>query len=142
MSSKPDPATVFFLGAGASVKAGVPDTYKLVDEFRSETSSDSVLGPIIAKIIDLLTAWKRRQGHFEDAIDVELLLEALERLKARTQDFLLEFYNDPKYLLEDQPEKGRIVDKLRDFIKRRAIVERDKISYLQPLLSFVKTNSP
>ncbi len=33
LSTNPNP-TIFFLGAGASVHAGVPDTIGMVDEFR------------------------------------------------------------------------------------------------------------
>ncbi len=97
MTQKPEPDLIFFLGAGASVKAGVPDTYKLVTAFRDEIKGDSTVEPTTDKIIELLLEWKKTTNQSDNRVDVELLLEALERLKSRDSDFLVRFYDDPKY---------------------------------------------
>jgi hypothetical protein len=142
MTQKPEPDLIFFLGAGASVKAGVPDTYKLVTAFQDEIKGDSTLEPTTQKIIDLLVEWRKNTKQPDDRIDVELLLETLERLKSRDTDFLLRFYDNPRYLLKDEPEKSRIIERLRDFIKTKAIVDQESVSYVQPMLTFVREYSP
>ncbi len=142
MSQKPEPDVIFFLGAGASVKAGVPDTYKLVTAFQDEVKSNPSLGPATERIVTLLKGWKKTTNQPDNRVDVELLLEALDRLRSRESDFLLRFYDDPKYLLEGEPEKSAIIERLRDFIKSRAIVDQESVSYLQPILMFVREYSP
>ena len=63
---------VFFLGAGASVAAGVPDTYSFVKEYL-----DSLQGMkkkrTIEEIIKKLKQWKGTE------IDIELLLNKTKK---------------------------------------------------------------
>lgn len=40
MSSTENPEVIFFMGAGASVKAGVSDTFGLVDKFKETLTSE------------------------------------------------------------------------------------------------------
>lgn len=139
--TQPRPDLIFFLGAGASVKAGVPDTYNLVTAFQDEVKADQSLGPTTERIVTVLKDWKKTTGHDDDRVDVELLLEALERLKTRDSDFLVRFYENPKYKLESEPEKSRIIEKLRDFIKSKAIVDQESVAYVQPMLTYLREYS-
>jgi len=126
---------VFFLGAGASVKAGVPDTYRFVDEFVSSLTNSNERATV-DKIIRILKKWKKEE------IDIELLLETLVKLDNKENDPLLHFYSEKCYLLEGELEKSPIIKKLKDFIKSKAIVSRDKIDYLKPLLGFIEEHRP
>ncbi len=136
MSNPPAPEVAFLFGAGASVKAGVPDTFKFVDEFKSSViNSDN--RDTIERIIDTLKEWRNSD------IDVELLLETLTKLDAKDQEPLLQFYKDGKFVLNGSPEKQPIIEELKGFIKRKAIIEsQEKIRYLEPLLGFVEEYRP
>ena len=121
---------VFFFGAGASVAAGVPDTYSFVQEFK-ENIENTGKKATIEKIINTLKVWKGTE------IDVELLLETLTKLKDKEQEPLLRFYTDCKFILGDYFEKEPLINDLKDFIKSKAIVlSEEKIRYLQSFLEF------
>ncbi|MFB3888171.1 MAG: hypothetical protein ACE14S_01660 [Candidatus Bathyarchaeia archaeon] len=81
---------VFFLGAGASVKAGVPDTFGLVDSFKESLTKNPDQLKAVVKIIEILESWKKEQGPNAPEVDVELLLETLERLESKDQRCTLE----------------------------------------------------
>ncbi len=127
----------FFLGAGASVEAGVPDTYGLVREFRKEFSSNKPLSNTIDVIITILQKWRKAQ-RADQNIDVELLLETLEKLAKPDQEALLQFYKISDFALSGYQEKRPIIELLRDFIKSKAMVNRVEINYLAPLLEFIE----
>ena len=126
---------VFFLGAGASVAAGVPDTYSFVQEY---------LGSIhrmdkkrtIEEIVRTLKIWKGKE------IDIELLLETLTKLRDKDQDPVLQFYPSKDFSLSGYSEKTPLIDSLKDFIKKKAIVSEEKVQYLQPLLAFIEETPP
>ena len=134
-STKRSSEVVLFLGAGASIKAGVPDTYSFVDKFRqSVTNNDKKV--VVDKIITLLEEWKGSK------IDVELLLETLTKLDSKEQEPLLKFFEGGRFILSGYSEKSPIIEDLKDFIKSRAIVMPEKIKYLEPLLGFVEESRP
>lgn len=131
---------VFFFGAGASVAAGVPDTYSFVKEFIRfiESSHDTGKKITIEKIVEVLKSWRNSD------IDVELLLETLTKLKDRYQEPLLQFFENLEFILKEEVyiDKQPLIEDLKDFIKSKAIVSEERIRYLQPLLSFVKEFRP
>ena len=123
---------VFFMGAGASVAAGVPDTYSFVEQF-IESIEDLNKKETIEKIVQTLKKWKGTE------IDIELLLETLIKLRDRKFEPLLKFYQQKEFILKGYSNKKPLIDNLKDFIKRKAIVsEENKIQYFQPLLGFVE----
>lgn len=126
---------VFFLGAGASVDAGVPDTFSFVDEYISSIE-ETDKKETIKKIVETLEKWKGTK------IDVELLLETLTKLKNKEDEPLLRFYSGGDFILKGYYEKGPLIDDLKDFIKRKAIVPGKKIQYFQPLIGFIEEFRP
>ena len=102
-----DKDVVFLLGAGASVDAGVPDTYSFVKEFRNSIT-DETDKTTIDKIIDTLKRWKGSD------IDVELLLDTLTKLDTREKEPLLEFFEnvEDKFILKDYSVKRPIIKAL------------------------------
>jgi len=117
---------VFMFGAGASVAAGVPDTYAFVEEFLNNIS-DPDKKATTQKIINTLKKWKG-----EERIDIELLLETLTKLNTKESEPLLQFYSQKEFVLGGDFEKQPIIDDLKNFIKAKAIVPAGKIAYLQP----------
>jgi NAD-dependent SIR2 family protein deacetylase len=148
--------TVFLLGAGASVAAGVPDTRSFVEQF-VESIEDDAKKRTIEKIVGKLKKWKmalpedrsrvrRRNVRAWRAkppdLDIELLLETLTKLRDKEQEPLLQFYDGGQFLLDGQDyPKSPLIDDLKDFIKRKAIVADDKIHYLRPLLEFTSEHT-
>lgn len=130
---------VFFLGAGASVRAGVPDTYSFVKEFKE--SLDKSEREIVGIIQEKLILWKKQRGE-EERVDIELLMEVLDKLTRKDEEALLHFYEVKRFLLEGFPEMNPLLDKIKDFVKRRTIVPDDKVGYLEPLLGFIEEYQP
>lgn len=118
---------VFFLGAGASVKAGIPTTYSFVQEFRDLIKNNPEKRDDIEIIITTLETFKGRK------IDVEDLLEILTKLKDKDQETLLGFFKDCKYILKGHPEKEPLIDDLKNFIRIKGDIPEKKIDYLEPL---------
>lgn len=141
MSSTEKQEVIFFLGAGASVKAGVPDTFGLVDKFKEILVSEPSDLTAIEKILAILKSWKGKLLGGED-IDVELLLETLEQLDAKDQDILLQFHTVGQYALAGYSPKRPLKEQLKNFIKRSGIVTAGNVRYLDPLLSFVDETRP
>jgi len=126
---------MFFLGAGASVAADVPDTFSFVKEFR-DSIGDTAKKETIEKTIQTLESWKRLE------IDIELLLETLTKLETKEQEPLLKFFEGGKFILSGYSPKKPLIEDLKDFIKSKAIVAEEKIKYLQPILGFVEEFRP
>jgi hypothetical protein len=127
---------VFFFGAGASVKAGVPDTFGLVSEFKETIATNQSDLEAIEKILETLTEFRQKLGEREPRVDVEVLLETLERLETKDQDILLQFHTISSYALSGYADKKPLKDKLKDFIKKTGIVDAGKVRYLEPLITF------
>lgn len=134
---------VFFLGAGASVNAGVPDTYAFVNEFINSIPMNPYGKNVepqkkttIKKIVQILKEWKGTE------IDIELLLETLTKLENKEQEPLLRFFEGGDFILKDYSEKKPMIDDLKDFIKSKAIVSEEKIKYLLPFLWFIEEFRP
>lgn len=126
---------IFFLGAGASVAADIPDTYSFVKKFR-DNIGDTAKKETIEKIIQTLERWKG------SAIDVELLLETLTKLETKEEEPLLHFFEGGKFILSGYSPKSPLIEDLKDFIKSKAIVSEEKIKYLEPILGFVEEFRP
>jgi hypothetical protein len=133
---------IFFLGAGASVAAGVPDTFGLVDAFKSKIASQRENLLALNKILEVLNEWKCERGDTKGKVDIELLLETIEKLENRNQDVLLKFHTITGYALEEYADKKPLKDELKDFIKEAGIVESRKTRYLEPLLGFMTEFRP
>ncbi len=126
---------MFFFGAGASVAANVPDTYSFVKEFIYNIHENDKK-ETIERIVQTLKNWKNKD------IDVELLLETLTKLENKHQEPLLQFYEGGNFTLQGYSEKKPLIEDLKDFIKRKAIVSEEKIQYLQPFLGFIEDFRP
>ena len=60
-SSSPDIDVVFFLGAGASVNAGVPDTFGFVNKFKDSLTGDPDQLKACEKILEILQAGRKHK---------------------------------------------------------------------------------
>ncbi|MHB1516064.1 MAG: SIR2 family protein [Acidiferrobacteraceae bacterium] len=135
-NSGPAPVRVaFFLGAGASVEAGVPDTAHLIKEFVASVASRDPEKPFaVSAFLKNLTTWA--ESHTPSRpVDIELVMEALQRRVDWDRDPLAALGGGTFSLPGDQARS--LLKELRDFIRHRMIVQPGRIGYLAPLRGFV-----
>lgn len=108
---------IFFLGAGASVAAGVPATFELVDCFFKELEGrkESKKLGFLEKLVKTLEDSELGK----DGVDVELLLETLNQLEAVSECIPLKFFEKGKCVLGDSygSEATELRNELQNFIK-------------------------
>lgn len=130
---------IFLFGAGASVDAGIPDTYQFVEDFRSYVkNSRPQLYELLSKIIKIRERFNCRvYGQERQQVDVEQLLDALRRLIDIELEPLLDFYEEKKFCLTlDKSDLSELKTLLEDFIREKVIAKKEKLEYLKALLNF------
>jgi hypothetical protein len=123
----------FLLGAGASVEAQVPDTVHLIQDFAEQTTWATQIQTLLKE----LREWAKTQGR---VVDVELVLETLQRLADWPQEPLAALQRQPVEINGIEPRK--VLEALRDFIKQKVVVDPEKTAYLDPLRGFVDSEKP
>jgi hypothetical protein len=145
--AQPDGASseiIFFLGAGASVEAGVPDARKFIWGQGKEgkgflvwlffTDRKKEFGTLskLLRSLDTLPESKR---------DIEFILQLLHELNNREESFILQFFDQATFKFNSAEEIQALKDLerlLRQFIREKVLVEKEKIKYLSPLTEFPK----
>jgi hypothetical protein len=144
-SDECNPDLIFFLGAGASIDAGLSGVLQLVDRFKEwlESKSKTDQLNIVVEILSILDMWKKKR-HDPSDIDIELLLDAIERIEERDNDLLLYFHKDKTLRLEkcgsyDSISNGkkRLSSELKRFIREVFSETQLKTDYLEPLNGFI-----
>lgn len=130
---------LFFLGAGASVAADVPDTFNLVTKFLKDLEIRKRNSEIEKCRIILKTLEESGLGP-DGKVDVELLLEALDQLENVNECIPLKFFSLGQSILngEIESDASNLKKDLKDFIKRTGLVKKDDIQYLKDLLLFIE----
>jgi SIR2-like protein len=133
------------LGAGASIDAGVPGVEDMITEFLKQLENEQLEQHSIVKdIVGVLKDWKHGQNK-DSKVDIELLLETIEKLENRHLDFIPLFYNDKNSILSrfiglEKNTRGKIL--LSDNLKRSIKIQTGKtdirIDYLKGLLKFIE----
>ncbi len=129
---------IFFLGAGASIPANVPDTMGLVQGFEKEVESKQETKELDSDLKKLLKVL----GKENHPVDIEALLEALDLTEPDDHPAPEAFraIEKQKELTDINVKKLR--DALRKYIVRQVIVRESNIVYLNPLLGFITGSSP
>ena len=129
---------IFFLGAGASVPADVPDTREFIygaEGFLKHTDNSGTENEkkILRILIERL---ERRLG--KEQVDLEKVLETVTNLNNLDNNILIDFFEEKKPLFnkKDMEDLLHLEKKLRKFIREMTIVSDDKIEYLEPLRFF------
>lgn len=134
----------FFFGAGASKEAGVPDTVGLKDKFFAQIprTSPDTRNSNIWDFLDKLGKWAEVQDP-PRTVDVELVLETLQRLTNWGQDPVLGLLGlAVKQFDQTGFEPAGLLRSLQDFIKERVVVDASNIAYLEPLRGFIDVFRP
>ena len=128
----------FFLGAGASVEAGVPDTAGLLNDFVESLPSDKA--GVVRSFLSRLNDWAHTQDP-RKLVDIELVLETLQHAVDWKNDPLTAFVSS-ELDVDDDVEPGYLLRLLRDFVKDRVMVEAKNVGYLAPLRGFIDQYKP
>jgi hypothetical protein len=140
--SKKETAVVFLFGAGASVDAGIPDTFKFVVDFEEHIKKNhGELSEQLSAILKVIGKFQGKKSATKSKrVDVEQLLYILRRLIERNSDPLLEFYENRKCEIDiDEKTLGLLKTLLEDYIRERVIIEDEtRLDYLKELLTFDK----
>lgn len=136
---KKEQDVIFFFGAGASVDAGIPDTYKFVEDFKRFIKEKPRFHSCLMSILQIQEAFNEKTLEKKD-VDVEQLLDTLTHLINKDEDIILDFYENPVLkdsMTKDTPLLPRLKELLEDFIREKAVIKEEKnLEYLKELLSF------
>lgn len=93
---------LFFLGAGASIPSGLNGVIGLVHDFRKYLMDNSLSKhlELTNTIIMILDQWKK-DTNYPNEIDIELLLETIERLENIYGDNIPYFFRNNESKLKD-----------------------------------------
>jgi hypothetical protein len=130
---------IFFFGAGASVDAGIPDTYTFAKDFEDYIKSEYMqLYPALLKIIERRELFNKKDNDLKPQVDVEQLLDTLRRLTNKDKEPLLDFYDEKKFCpMLDVNACLELKNILEIFIRKKVIVRDSKmLDYLKELLKF------
>ncbi|MFZ0512481.1 MAG: hypothetical protein WAM14_12810, partial [Candidatus Nitrosopolaris sp.] len=133
-----NPKIMFFLGAGASVPADMKGVVELVNDYKEWPSSNDKLEDrkIVEEIEETLLKWLARQN-IDRQVDIELVLETIERLENAKSDILLDFFADKKFKRSQFKENGSLSKGLKQFLREKCFIQEHKTRYLKPLLDFL-----
>jgi hypothetical protein len=129
---------LFFLGAGASVPAGVSDVRGLVKEYIEWLISNSKKDQAnrIEKVTRLIADWQM-ENKFNRKVDIELLLEAIENAERIEEDIVGIFFENEKDMVSEFKGNSINSKELKMFIKEKCFVPDSRATYLEPLLEFI-----
>jgi SIR2-like domain len=143
------PEVLFFLGAGASVPAGLSAILKLVDDFKKwlEKEGKTDYLELTERIVQIIATSPKSKNNGK--VDIEKLLEMTERLENSHEDFLLDFYENCNPLL--QKTKGYhlvsqgnrlLSNEIKAFIKTAFTEKKLDMGYLKTLNYFINSYRP
>lgn len=132
---------VFFFGAGASIDAGIPDTYEFVTQFKQYVEEKArELSNSLSEILEVLAKHNEKQPNTtKREVDVEQLLVTFDRLKGKDEEILLDFYESKVFNKGiNTDDVSKLEDMLQVFIRKTVVIEKEeKLEYLQELTKFI-----
>jgi hypothetical protein len=140
-----DAEVTFLLGAGASIPAQIGGVQSMVNKFLQKLQEEKRKSyfETTNRILSLLSEWRDQN---QAVIDIELLLETVERLENRHLDVVPLFYNQKKNVKKIFKNLDLSKPKLSNIIKRFIKLETGKpdiqVDYLKELLKFMNVYRP
>jgi len=134
---------IFFFGAGISVPAGVPTTFRFVKEFEEYlTERDKSLHSKFEEIKDLIKESNVMGKKRGEEPDIEMIYEFLNRLYNHKNELVLIICENYERNIArfDKQTIRKLIDELKMFIKSQTYVEIDKTHYLNGLRKFFGSN--
>jgi hypothetical protein len=143
-STKANSEIIFLLGAGASIPAGIRGVQGMVGQFKQQLciENQKEFRDIVTKLESTL---KNRQNPHLD-VNIEELLEAVERIENSEHDILLPFYDDSLPLLtkiKDMRQNNVALSTIiKNSVKQQTASPDLEIDYLGGLLEFLQSYRP
>ncbi|MHA1344485.1 MAG: SIR2 family protein [Promethearchaeota archaeon] len=134
---------IFFFGAGISVPAGVPTTFRFVKEFEEYLiERDKELYSKFEEIKDLIRKSDVMGKKRGEEPDIEMIYEFLNRLYNHKNELVLIICENYEREIKRFNKKNirKLIDELKMFIKSKTYVEIDKTHYLNGLRKFFGSN--
>lgn len=134
-----DTDILFLFGAGASIDAGVPGTYRFVGEFQKKFQKSSKEYELLKEILEIRREFNALSLKLEKTpVDVEQLLETFHRLVDKDKEILLRFYMRPKFRFTESETQCilKLKQMLETFIREKVIADKENLEYLTELLKF------
>lgn len=152
---------MFFLGphlpslspmadTGASIDAQLPGVIRLLHEFKKHVETNSKIEQLffVNNILDILREFKYTKKD-ESPVDVEFLLETIEKIENRDDDILMYFFKNEakeiqKFKAYETIFKGKeaFSSEIKQFIKKVFSETQMNTQYLNPLNDFIKHYRP
>ena len=147
---EPKAELCFFLGAGASVEAKVPNTVQFVTAFQEWLGSyrqrklNREVGSAFGYVCSRLSRWVRLRSNAGKQVDVEAVLEAIAILLSGDSQTAAAFLR-PRGASAGTPSSAQLYklqEILKDFIRERCIVDPSRTDYLGPFLRLLDQYRP
>jgi hypothetical protein len=136
---------VFFLGAGASKEAGVPDTVSFI--YGEKDGIQGFIEYLEGKKLDnelnvLKLILKTLEEKDNSTIDIELVLGTIIALNRKKNFELVYFYDHNTFKFNSEEERilSKLEPLLKGFIRKNVVVDKNAIRYLAPLTEFKPIN--
>ncbi len=124
----------FLLGAGASVKAGVPPMIPFTRYFREELDNDATRRDLIPYLDSIIDYWESLNNNRD--FDLEILYEILYMVNRPGITLQNPLANVPPILKRRETELLEYY--LKSYIQRRCLaISHKKVGYLKPLVRFL-----
>jgi hypothetical protein len=141
------PEVIFFLGAGASIPAGISGVVELVDDFKRwlerEGKRDHL--DLTERILEVIQTSSKINNN-SSKVDIEKLLDIAERLENSDKDIFLDFYENciPRlrkssgyHLISNG--NNLLTEEIKRFIKTTFTEKKLNVRYLKPLNHFINS---
>lgn len=134
-----DSPVCFFLGAGASVPAGIPATVGLVNSYRDTLGRKPVLQATFNEVYARLEKWVKSSGGQDAQMDIEVLLAGLTFATQTSVDVAGAFVDPAAQASLSRPEVQSLLDDLRAYLREKCSVDPSSTQYWANFLGHVQT---
>lgn len=135
--------TIFFFGAGSSVKANIPTTFDFAIKFEAylEEKKENEERELFDLYREIKSRIKNKVGNDPD---IEQIYELLNRLLNTDNEIILSISDDYKEKIDsyDLIKIDKLIKHLKRFIKVNTHVEPEKTNYLKDLRKFISSEFP
>jgi hypothetical protein len=104
---------IFFFGAGSSIPAGIKGVVDLLEDFKDYVRKEPEVYVIAEELITILNDWKKTI-RTERNIDLELLLELVEKIYSLKFDAVYALYDKNLKISDYVFQKVKLSDKIKN----------------------------
>ena len=131
---------IFLLGAGASVPAGINDMTSLINDLIDSLKNNNNKEELeeVSGIKKNLEQWIE-VNKLDKNVDIELIMEAVDKLENKKNEFIINFCNDPEIKIDLKNDK-HLSKYIKQFIRIKCFTLQCKIDYFKYLMEFFSSD--